>query len=196
MCPTCNGFRASIAHWRVRFFLAPKPILRLTCIWGPFWLHWAPRAKFWGVEMPKSSTWGSRPSRGRRMALPWPLVAFVVRFIVLLGAQMTTWAGGWSMGAGARGLPHLVLSKNDSRATLLRCQGEAHPTVAEACAISCPIRPTLGRRRAPCSTHARRIDRSLAARGAARAAAARSLLVHVSARGGGHAVARYATAAG
>ena len=103
-----NGFRASIGV--SVFFLAPKPILRPTCIWRPFWLHWAPWAKFWGVKMPKSSTWGSRPSRGRRMALPWPLVAFVVRFMVLLGAQMTTWAGGWSMGAGARGLPHLVLA--------------------------------------------------------------------------------------
>ena len=39
------------------------------------------------------------------MALPWPLVAFVV----LLGTQMATWVGGWSVGAGARGLLRLVL---------------------------------------------------------------------------------------
>ena len=100
--PKCAQWVQGI-HWRKRFFLgAPKPIL--GPIWGPFWLHWAPGAKFGGVKMPKSSTSGSRP-RGRQMALPWPLVAFVV----LLGTQMATWVGGCSVGAGARGLPRLFL---------------------------------------------------------------------------------------
>ena len=87
MCPIGLGHPLACPF----FFLAPKTIL--GPIWGPFWLHWAPKAKFGGVKIPKSSTSGSRP-RGRRMAMPWPLLAFVV----LLGTRMATWVGGWSMG--------------------------------------------------------------------------------------------------
>ena len=91
--PKCAQWVQGI-HWRKRFFLgAPKPIL--GPIWGPFWLHWAPGAKFGGVKMPKSSTSGSRP-RGRQMALPWPLVAFVV----LLGTQVGWVDGRWGPGLG------------------------------------------------------------------------------------------------